>query len=357
MISIVLSISPVTFMLLLIFACMLYFAYEMMTDPSMVLAKSIDMVIFGFLFVLCLVYLQTNYSIEDMFRQNILQKGLSTILKELDTMNSVYFFLLALLLIYSFTFIFSLTSAIPVSLWIARDVLWFFFLLCVINEIMKKVVDYSLFASLNSLLMNGSSTADKEKKTKETEENKYKNARGEVFHIGNQLYSYKEADEICRLANDSRLATREEMINAYKQGANWEGSFGWCTDQQAYTISKEKGVEGGRVKQTDLLLGVNCIGKKPSMTDRDKMLMNMIRAEAKGLDIMSQMKFLFAELNPNAFMTIRPFNFDQWSSENKLSGEEEKSTGGEDTKEDRLQNRLNNIESEMTSRGIGIKKS
>ena len=331
---------------------MLYFAYEMMTDPSTVLAKSIDMVIFGFLFVLCLVYLQTNYSLEDMMRHNILQQGLSTVLKELDSMNSVYFFLMALLLIYAFTFIFSWSATIPVSLWIAKDIIWFFFLLCVINEIMKKVLDYSLFASLNSLLLNGSSTAEKEKKEKENEANKYVNARGEVFHIGNQLYSYKEADEICRLVNNSRLATRQEMINAHKQGAHWEGSFGWCTDQQAYTISKEKGVEGGRVKQTDLLLGVNCIGKKPSMTERDKTLMNMIRAEAKGLDIMSQMKFLFAELNPDAFMTVRPFNFDRWSSESAVSGEGDEilSETNKLTEEDktvRIQSRLNNIESQL----------
>ena len=346
--SILFTLSPGSVILFIIFICMIYFGIQLLLDPTMVLQRSIDLIVFALLFVLCLFYLQTNSTVDELFRLESIQKGISFSLVQLDTLNALYFFLMGLILIYAFTFIFSLSSAVvPVSFSIVRDLFWFFFLLCSINEIMKRGFKYSLFANLNKLVLQGSMTPEEEeaaKKKLEEEELKKSlhNDRGEVFHIGNQLYSYKEADEICRLVNDSKLATREEMIKAQKQGANWEGSYGWCTDQQAYTISKEKGLEGGRVKNGDLLLGVNCIGKKPSITDRDRALMNLIRAESKGLDIMSQIKFLFAELNPDAFMTVRPFNFDQWSSEDVTST----LTASED-KEKRIEQRFKDIQTQI----------
>jgi hypothetical protein len=279
-------------------------------DPTLVLQRSIDLVVFGIMFVVCLLYLETNLSLEEFVHQDYFRRGISFLLQELDSMNSVYFFLMALILIYTFTYIFSFTSVIPISFGVARDVFWLLFLLCAINEGMKRAVHYSLFASLDEMLWNGSKDPSKKEKDEPSEPP----SRGEVFHIGNQLYTSAEADEVCRLVNNSRLATREELEKASKKGADWQGSYGWCTNQEAYTVSAEKGVTGGHVKRGDFLLGVNCIGKKPSITDRDKALMDLIRAESKGLDVMSQMKLLFAELNPSAFMTVRPFNFDQWES-------------------------------------------
>ena len=47
----------------------------------------------------------------------------------------------------------------------------------------------------------------------------------EVFHISDNTYTYDEANAICK-AFDSRLATYEELENAYNNGAEW-CSYGW----------------------------------------------------------------------------------------------------------------------------------
>lgn len=314
--TLVFNVTPGILLLTAIFVLLVYFAVQIMLDPTTLFQRSIDLVVFGLLFVLCLLYLQTNLSLDDLLQKDYIRRGLSGALRELDSLNSVYFFFMGLMLIYLFSYVFSVTSTVtPLSFALAKDLFWFMFLMCGINEFMKWLFSYSLFGSLDKLLWNGTTTdAEAEAKRKKLEEEQQKNkSRGEVFHIGNQLYTYVEADEVCRLANDSRLATREEVEQAAKDGADWAGSYGWSTGQEAYTITKEKGVHGGKVKEGKMLLGVNCVGKKPDMTERDKLLMDMIRAESKGLDMTSQIKLLFAELNPGAYMTIRPFNFDKWS--------------------------------------------
>ena len=54
----------------------------------------------------------------------------------------------------------------------------------------------------------------------------------EVFHIGNQNYSYKQAKCKCESYN-SKLATKNQLIKAYNKGANW-CTYGWTDGQHAY---------------------------------------------------------------------------------------------------------------------------
>ena len=53
----------------------------------------------------------------------------------------------------------------------------------------------------------------------------------QVFHVPNNIYSFNDAKAVCK-AYGSRLATYEEIENAYKKGAEWCG-FGWSADQMA----------------------------------------------------------------------------------------------------------------------------
>jgi hypothetical protein len=107
----------------------------------------------------------------------------------------------------------------------------------------------------------------------------------EVFHIPQNKYGYEEASEICKLF-DSRLATYDEIEEAYKGGANW-CSYGWSSDQLAlFPIQKtmynelkkipgherdcgRTGVNGGYMEDKKLKFGVNCYGKKPYAGEDD----------------------------------------------------------------------------------------
>ena len=99
----------------------------------------------------------------------------------------------------------------------------------------------------------------------------------EVFHISDQLYTYKQAQCKCK-SYDATLATKNEVVEAYNKGASW-CSYGWSKGESAYyptqkcdwdklqhTKNKEKcgnpGVNGGRFPE-NIRFGVNCFGYKP----------------------------------------------------------------------------------------------
>lgn len=93
----------------------------------------------------------------------------------------------------------------------------------------------------------------------------------EVFHISNQIYTYDQAK--CKCASyGARLATKDEIINAYNNGAEWD-SYGWSENKTAYYIiqpncpNKEKnitGIIGGNFNNTNIRFGINCYGIKPA---------------------------------------------------------------------------------------------
>ncbi len=112
----------------------------------------------------------------------------------------------------------------------------------------------------------------------------------EVFHIANQDYTYDQAKCKCE-SYGSRLATKDEVTDAYNKGGHW-CTYGWSEGQQAFypvqkcewdkqsqeleRVSEEEkerlrkhsfcgrpGVNGGYFANPLLKFGVNCYGKKP----------------------------------------------------------------------------------------------
>jgi hypothetical protein len=101
----------------------------------------------------------------------------------------------------------------------------------------------------------------------------------EVFNIKDNQYRFSEAEEVCK-RYDARLATQNEMKEAYKNGANW-CNLGWLTSQDAYYPTQKEqtaisdkwprefqngcgnvGINGG-FYPARLKLSVNCFGIKP----------------------------------------------------------------------------------------------
>ena len=106
----------------------------------------------------------------------------------------------------------------------------------------------------------------------------------EVFHIENQNYTYAQAKCKCE-AYGGDLATKNQMIDAYNNGASW-CSYGWTDGQNAYypvsqcfwdEMQKKNqrlpdhqkkfcgipSLNGGHFSNPELKFGINCYGIKP----------------------------------------------------------------------------------------------
>ena len=184
----------------------------------------------------------------------------------------------------------------------------------------------NLFNSKLAELEVKAKSEELEKKPKEKECDKEKEDEGnkEVFHLPNNKFTYEGAHEACKRLG-SRLATYDEMENAYNNGANW-CSYGWSSDQlalfptQKSTYNELKqipghendcgrpGINGGFMKNKLLKFGVNCYGVKPQMTDKDETYMHSLNhSPALTKEEEEKAKKEYAN-----FLTA-PFNNDTWS--------------------------------------------
>ena len=157
------------------------------------------------------------------------------------------------------------------------------------------------------------------------------NSRGggnkEVFHIGDNIYTYNEAKMICN-AYDGELADYTQVENAYKSGAEW-CSYGWSKGQMAlYPTQKltydrlkkipglenscgRPGINGGYIKNSKVRFGVNCFASKgnPSTKERQEMKFN---SEIKLPKTENSKKLDFYKRNINKIVK-KPFNKNKWS--------------------------------------------
>jgi hypothetical protein len=149
---------------------------------------------------------------------------------------------------------------------------------------------------------------------------------GEVFHIPRNMYAYDEASEVCKMF-DARLASYDEVEDAYKNGANW-CSYGWSSDQLAlFPIQKtmynelkqipghehdcgRTGVNGGYMENKSLKFGVNCYGKKPYAGDDDLEYMNRLNYSDIYPEIERKKKAKKEKINK---ILVAPFNKEKWN--------------------------------------------
>lgn len=147
----------------------------------------------------------------------------------------------------------------------------------------------------------------------------------EVFNIGNNLFSYDEARDVCKKCKGD-LANLEQVIDAYKKGADW-CNYGWIDGQMAvYPTQKETweklqkgpkarskdcglpGVNGGYFKNDKFLFGANCYAIKPKKEDDNEelkqYLVNHGRNNANNANNLS--------FDPDNFEVL-PFSGQRWN--------------------------------------------
>ena len=151
------------------------------------------------------------------------------------------------------------------------------------------------------------------------------NNREEVYNIRDNVFTYDEAKAVCA-AHSARLATLDEMIAAYKKGANW-CSYGWTEGQMAlYPTQKEywaklqmdnrqrdhcgePGLNGGYFENKDFKFGANCYGKKPTPKENEVEKESLLH----GLYNPYEQKISEYREGLNTFR-ISPHNPDSWRS-------------------------------------------
>jgi hypothetical protein len=144
----------------------------------------------------------------------------------------------------------------------------------------------------------------------------------QVFHLRDNIFKYEDAQAACR-AYDGRLANLEEVINAYKDGANW-CSYGWSDGQLAlYPTQKDfweklqknsntkyqcgvPGVNGGYFSNSEYHFGANCYGKKPIESCSDEKLRNRDVDRFDPID-------LKATRYKHNLPKVAPFNENRWN--------------------------------------------
>ena len=148
----------------------------------------------------------------------------------------------------------------------------------------------------------------------------------QVYHIPDNTFNFIEGKALCK-AYGGRLATYNELEDAYKNGADW-CSYGWSKNQMAlFPTQKEKwdelqkikghendcgrpGINGGYIKNKNVNFGVNCYGKKPEMLDPDA-LNKPLYPVTKNDKIIDQLSQEYKEKLKD--MDVSPFNHENWS--------------------------------------------
>jgi hypothetical protein len=156
----------------------------------------------------------------------------------------------------------------------------------------------------------------------------------EVFNVSNNLYTYDDAQAVCA-AYGARLATYDEIEDAYNNGADW-CNYGWSDGQMAFFPTQKEtwtklqknpkrkndcgrpGVNGGYMANPYLKFGVNCYGKRPDPTQAD---LNTMAANAK-IDVVVpktdeekqlDKKVQFWKENADKLLNVNSFNREKWS--------------------------------------------
>lgn len=151
----------------------------------------------------------------------------------------------------------------------------------------------------------------------------------EVFNVSQNVYTFNDAAAVCAAAG-SKLATYEQVKEAYEKGADW-CNYGWIKGQMAvYPTQKETyeklqmgapewrnacgipGVNGGYFDNPELRFGVNCYGIKPTQKASDTVLDSQVSLPQTPAEIEFEKRVQrFRDQMDTA--AILPFTKGQWN--------------------------------------------
>jgi hypothetical protein len=212
---------------------------------------------------------------------------------------------------------------------LVETILWLLFIVLLLLNGVSYIFGIDLIKTLTVLFKSDMDRGDFDESDDEEDNGIKLVLKEQVFHLPENKYNYNDAKAVCN-AYGARLATFDEISNAYDKGADW-CTYGWSEDQMAlFPTQKEKwerlqkkqgheqdcghpGLNGGYIYDSSMNYGANCYGPKPSITKqeadamREKPFFNKNKKELKFEDRVKYWR------NKISQITLAPFNHDNWS--------------------------------------------
>jgi hypothetical protein len=286
------------------------------------LGGSVEFIVFAIVIAILIGYYFNLSETEQSTFFDDLKKGAR------DYFNNAYTIIQVLVFIALFYLgVFLFKIPIPISLLESKAFILLIALLAV--QFFKEVLGIRIVDHIYNMDL-----FEKKKPAPETpkEEDKKEVIKDEVFNISNNLFTFDDADKVCK-SFDARLATYDEIEDAYAHGAEWS-SYGWSAGQHAYFPTQKDtwnklqtvkghehdlgrpGVNGGYFKNPNIRFGVNCYGVKPAMSDAEKRLMDSRKEHIypkTDIDILLDKKVKFFQDHKDKLLVINGYNTDKWS--------------------------------------------
>jgi hypothetical protein len=326
-------------------------------NQQLALSRTIDLFLFGLLIVILIV---SYYSLSEDDKQHLIGYCLLYTKTFFENPNTFFSTVLFIVMFYSFVYFCGVPmtqETMPISIKIIEQKLWILLLMIIFIDFFKYIFDISImdliYGKDNQLISMWYNLKQRVENKTETDSSNvdisnntdissntatptttHPQKKEEVFNISNNLYTYDDAQNVCKSFN-SRLATVDELNEAYEDGAEWCVNS-WSADMQVLfptqqatydKLQKIKGAEnncgrtgvnGGRIKNKHLRFGVNCYGIKPDPSqdelNRMKQMNEHIFPKSKE-DMIMDAKVNFWKKNKDKYIVINPFNGKKWNEE------------------------------------------
>lgn len=215
----------------------------------------------------------------------------------------------------------------PITLGLLENFSWIYLSIVLIALFFKYVLQISIRDFLNKVFNN---TWNREEDVPTPINNPTKTE--EVFNIANNIYTYDDAQAVCKSFN-GRLATYDEVESAYNDGGEW-CNYGWSDNQSIYFPTQKKtwddlqktknhkndcgrpGVNGGFIANPNVRFGVNCYGVKPKPSEKELQFMKTSKTKIVPKtpeEIVSNFKVEFFKKHKDDFLRLNAFNGSKWS--------------------------------------------
>jgi hypothetical protein len=300
-------------------------------DVSNTVVEMFDLASLG-IFLIYLVYTTATKTDEERRRW-----GADTYAWWKDTVNhpfSIFSIGLFIFLLYAIVYVVGIPMSSddkPATVMIIENGAWILMIMTIIVAFFKYILGISITDMIDKWL-NG--LPESEEPSQKPAQNGNNIAKNEVFNVKNNIYTYDDAQSVCK-SMGARLATYDEVENTYEEGGEW-CNYGWSEGQMALfptqkttfeELQKTKdrknacgrpGINGGYIGDTKVRFGVNCYGKKPKAKDKDIAALaanagSMSVLPKSAEDIIMEKKVQFWKDNADKLIEVNSYNNKKWS--------------------------------------------
>ena len=294
-----------------------------------------------------LIYLGTTYFLKTNDEKKEIVGDVYTNFKNyIDNPLSIISSVVFILTLYIVIYILALPmdpAGKPITIKLVENIAWLVFVIVLFTTFLRYVAGVSITSFMDEIgdyLHKKSEEAgeankyivipDNEQAKGNTSSSSISVQMDEVFNIGNNMFTYDDAQSVCASFN-ARLATYDEIENTYNNGGEW-CNYGWSEGQTAYFPTQKDtwnrlqksestkhscgrpGVNGGFINNPNVRFGVNCFGKKPkpSTSDMSAMLNGSNIPKTKE-EMLLEKKIEFWNANRDKLLKINGYNNNKWS--------------------------------------------